>query len=36
MGGLNLQNRTSQNPGKRSLAPVDMTDFVAEAMGMMM
>jgi hypothetical protein len=36
MGGLNLQNRSTQNPARRGLAPVDLSDFVAEAMGAMM
>lgn len=43
MGGLNLQNRTNatnnatqhQTPARRGLGPVDLSGFVAEAMGMM-
>lgn len=39
MGGLNLQNRTNttqqQSSNKRGLGPVDMSEFVAEAVGMM-
>jgi hypothetical protein len=37
MGGLNLQNRTTnQSPARRGLGPVDLGDFVVEAMGAMM
>jgi hypothetical protein len=39
MGGLNLQNRTTTTkPARRGLGmgPVDLGDFVQEAVGMMM
>jgi hypothetical protein len=34
MGGLNLQNRTGGTPSRRGLGPVDLGDFVQEAVGM--
>ncbi|KAF1918525.1 rhomboid family-domain-containing protein [Ampelomyces quisqualis] len=36
MGGLSLQNRSTQSPARRGLAPVDLSDFVTQAMGAMM
>lgn len=37
MGSLHLQNRTTnQSKARRGLGPVDLGDFVAETMGMMM